>query len=125
MSGSWAWFLAVWGVGLVPIPGLGTAAVLAGLAASVLAGLLWIKAGAVMSVGERVIGRLVPSLGRFSAIWYGRRVLESVALAPVLFFLGAALSYIWMLLSLGAMIYVGLWLAEIFGRRRNVAETGG
>lgn len=125
MTGTWAWFLLAGAVGSLPIPGAGLVAFVGALGASVVAGALWIKAGAAMSVAERVLRRLVPGIGRFTAIWYGRRILESIALAPVIVFLGAGLSYIWLLASLAAMVYVGLWVAEIFGRRRSTAETGG
>lgn len=132
MTGSLAWLALILVSQSLPIPGAALLGFVLAVGISVLAGVIWLKAGALITVVERVLskvtvvervlGKVSTGRGRFTRIWWAQRILESVALGPVLLIVGQMVSILWLLAAMGAMVYVGMWVAEIVQRR---GETGG
>ena len=116
-AGSWLWLLAAVVTWNLPFWGAEAVAVLFALVVPVVAGgilFLTMKAAIALSAVERAVGFLMPTQGRFTAIWFSRRVIESAVIAPLFILLATVFSGLWGLLSLGAIVYVVLWAVEFF-----------
>lgn len=121
-AGSWAWLAGCYVLWQLPFVGP-LVAVVVGLGVPAATGLVLLKTAFALPTVERLVGFLVPSGGRFTTMWFARRLLEAAVLAPVLFFVASIFSGVFFLLSLGALVYVGLWVAEFYrwrGRRQVV-----
>lgn len=121
-AGSWAWLAACFMLWQLPFVGP-LVAIVGGLGIPALIGFVLLKTAFALPAIQKIVGFVVPAGGRFTAVWYARRVLESAVLAPILFFVASIFSGVYLLASMGALVYVGLWVAEFVrwrGRRQEV-----
>lgn len=116
--GTWVWFVTAVVIWNLPLPGANVLAILVGLAIPVVAAVAY-KFTLAHSLIFGTVERLLPDVGSFSAFWYGRRVIESAALAPIIFIISSLLGFLWVLTFFIAVGYAGVWGVEAIRRKRG------
>ena len=114
--GTWTWFLASVVVWYLPFPGSSILAILGGLAVPLVAAVAW-KFTLAHSAIIGTLETLLPGVGRFTAFWYGRRAIESLILAPVVFLVSSLIGFLWVLTFFAAVGYVGAWGFEMIRQK--------